>query len=73
MVARSKREVVVALAGPTASGKSALSVELARAFGGEIVSCDALQVYRHLDIGTGKVPPPDRAGAWRSIPGRRRS
>ncbi len=61
-VTRSKRQVVVALAGPTASGKSALSVELARTFDGEIVSCDALQVYRHLDIGTGKLPPEDRAG-----------
>jgi tRNA dimethylallyltransferase len=59
---RAKRRVVVALVGPTASGKSALSIELAKAFDGEIVSCDALQVYRHLDIGTGKMPVPDRKG-----------
>ncbi len=62
MVNRAKRQVVVALTGPTASGKSALSIELAKAFDGEIVSCDALQVYRHLDIGTGKVPCRDRQG-----------
>ena len=46
---------VLIIVGPTASGKSALGVELARHFGGEIVSADSRQVYRGLDIGTGKV------------------
>lgn len=44
----------LALLGPTASGKSALALLLAERFGGEIVSCDSMQVYRGLDIGTAK-------------------
>ncbi len=48
---------LLAVVGPTASGKSALALELARRFGGEIVNCDSMQVYRGLDIGTAK---PDR-------------
>lgn len=44
----------VVIAGPTASGKSALALALAREFNGEIVSCDALQVYQGMDIGTAK-------------------
>ncbi len=44
----------VAIVGPTASGKSALGVALAQRFRGEIVTCDALQVYRNMDIGTAK-------------------
>ncbi len=47
--------LVVGVVGPTGTGKSALGVSIAKAFDGEIVSCDALQVYRGLDIGTGKV------------------
>jgi len=46
---------VIAIVGPTASGKSKLAVELARAIGGEIVSADSRQVYRGLDLGTGKI------------------
>ena len=46
---------VLAIVGPTASGKSALAVRLARRFGGEIISADSRQVYRGLDIGTGKI------------------
>ncbi len=48
---------VVAVLGPTASGKSALGVALAHRFGGEIVACDSTAVYRGFDIGTDKVPP----------------
>ncbi len=51
-----------ALVGPTASGKSALSLHLARLFDGEVINCDSLQLYRHFDIGTGKVPEAERAG-----------
>lgn len=47
----------LAIVGPTASGKTALSLELARRVGGEIVNADALQVYRGLDIGTAKPSP----------------
>ena len=52
----------IAVVGPTASGKSRLGIELARAFQGEIVGCDALQVYRRMDIGTAKVTPKEREG-----------
>lgn len=49
-----KRIKVIAVTGPTASGKSALALALARALDGEIVSCDSMQVYRGMDIGTAK-------------------
>lgn len=48
-------EKVVAILGPTASGKSDLAVEVADRVGGEIISCDSVQLYRGLDIGSGKV------------------
>lgn len=53
---------VVVIVGPTASGKSALAVDLARGLGGEIVNADAMQLYRGMDIGTAKTPTPERAG-----------
>ena len=53
---------LIAIVGPTASGKSALALRLARERGGEIVSCDSLQVYRGLDIGSAKA---DAGGAAR--------
>jgi tRNA dimethylallyltransferase len=46
--------LLVVLLGPTASGKTALSIELAERFGGEIVSCDSVAVYREMEIGTAK-------------------
>jgi tRNA dimethylallyltransferase len=52
---------VVAIVGPTASGKSALAMEVAQRLGGEIISCDSVQVYRGLDIGSGKASASDRA------------
>lgn len=52
---------VVAVMGPTASGKSALALRLAERFGGEIVSADSAQVYRGLDIGTAKPSAEERA------------
>jgi tRNA dimethylallyltransferase len=55
---------ILILVGPTSSGKSALAVELARRFGGEVISADSRQVYRGLDIGTGKIPKRE----MRSIP-----
>ena len=45
---------IICIAGPTASGKTALAVELAREFNGEVVSCDSMQIYRRMDIGTAK-------------------
>ncbi|GAA1528391.1 tRNA (adenosine(37)-N6)-dimethylallyltransferase MiaA [Nocardioides humi] len=53
---------IVAIVGPTASGKTALSLDLAEALGGEIVNTDAMQVYRGMDIGTAKLPPAERRG-----------
>lgn len=45
---------IICIAGPTASGKTALAVELAKEWNGEVVSCDSMQVYRRMDIGTAK-------------------
>jgi tRNA dimethylallyltransferase len=53
---------VVVLAGPTASGKSSLSVELARHFNGEIVNADSMQVYLGMDVGTAKPSLEERKG-----------
>lgn len=51
---------VICIVGPTASGKSELAQRLAVALDGEIVSADSMQIYRGMDIGTGKVPPSER-------------
>lgn len=51
-----KAQKVVVVVGPTASGKSDLAIKLAKKFNGEIISADSRQVYRGMDIGTGKVP-----------------
>lgn len=53
---------MVILTGPTAVGKTALSLSLAKKIGGEIVSADSMQVYRHMDIGSAKIPPEEREG-----------
>lgn len=53
---------LVAIAGPTGSGKSALALRVCEAFGGQIVNCDSLQLYRYFDIGTAKTPPAERRG-----------
>jgi tRNA dimethylallyltransferase len=53
---------LIALVGPTATGKSALGLDLAEAFNGEVVSCDSTAVYRGVDIGTDKLPPERRRG-----------
>lgn len=53
---------IIVIVGPTASGKTFLSIELAKRFGGEIVSADSRQVYRGLNIGTGKVTREEMQG-----------
>lgn len=53
---------VIAIVGPTASGKTALSVELAKAIGGEVINGDAMQVYKGLDIGTAKISVDEMGG-----------
>ena len=54
--------MVVAVGGPTATGKTALAVHLARGVGGEVISADSMQVYRGLDIGTAKATAEERRG-----------
>lgn len=49
-----QKEKVIVICGPTASGKTALSIELAKKINGEIVSCDSMQIYKEMDIGTAK-------------------
>ena len=53
---------IICIAGPTASGKTALAVELAREFHGEVVSCDSMQIYRRMDIGTAKPTVEEMSG-----------
>jgi tRNA dimethylallyltransferase len=53
---------IICIAGPTASGKTALAVELAKAVNGEVVSCDSMQVYRRMDIGTAKPTSEEMQG-----------
>jgi tRNA dimethylallyltransferase len=55
-------EPVIAVVGPTAAGKSGLSLRLARALDGEVVNADSMQLYRGMDIGTAKLPPAERCG-----------
>src|SRR5439155_5879463 len=55
---------LIAILGPTATGKSAVGLAVAERFGGEIINCDSTAVYRGFDIGTDKVAPADR----RAIP-----
>lgn len=58
----SNRPWLVAIVGPTATGKSALGIALAQQFNGEVVACDSTAVYRGFDIGTDKVPPGQQGG-----------
>jgi tRNA dimethylallyltransferase len=62
LLSKAGREpLVVVILGPTGSGKTALSLRLAEEFGGEIVSCDSVAVYRGMDLGTAKPLPEERA------------
>lgn len=53
---------VAAVVGPTASGKTALAIELAKRFNGEIISCDSMQIYKGMDIGTAKPTEEEKCG-----------
>ncbi len=53
---------LVILTGPTAVGKTALSIALAKAIGGEIISADSMQIYKHMDIGSAKIMPEEMEG-----------
>ena len=53
---------VIVIAGPTASGKTSLSIDLAKSIYGEIISCDSMQIYKGMDIGTAKVTKEEAEG-----------
>ena len=57
-----KKIKILAIVGPTASGKTAVSIEVARRLGGEIISCDSMQVYRRMNIGTAKPTKEETCG-----------
>ncbi len=56
------KKPLIILTGPTAVGKTAASIGLAKAIGGEIISADSMQVYRHMDIGSAKIRPEEMQG-----------
>ncbi len=56
-----KRPLII-LTGPTAVGKTAVSIQLAKAVGGEIVSADSMQIYKYMDVGTAKIMPDEMEG-----------
>lgn len=60
---KEKRNKLIVLLGPTASGKTALSLKLTKKYGGEIISADSRQVYRGMDVGTGKIKLKNRKAA----------
>ncbi|HEY1402776.1 MAG TPA: tRNA (adenosine(37)-N6)-dimethylallyltransferase MiaA [Pyrinomonadaceae bacterium] len=62
MSSSSHSQPIIAIVGPTASGKSDLGIELALRLGGEIVNCDSVQVYQDIEIATAKVPLAERRG-----------
>ena len=53
---------IIVIAGPTASGKTALSIELAKKINGEIISSDSMQIYKYMDIGTAKTTQEEMQG-----------
>jgi len=61
-VSATKSSPVIAIVGPTASGKSTLAIEVALALNCEIINCDSVQVYRDVEVATAKVPPSEQKG-----------
>ena len=57
-----KKIPLIIVAGPTASGKTQLSIELAKQLDGEIISCDSMQIYKYMDIGTAKPTEAEKCG-----------
>ena len=62
MTPTQQKQRLIAVVGPTAGGKTALSIALAKALSGEIVSCDSMQLYRGMDVGTAKPTTEEMAG-----------
>ncbi|MEE9500751.1 MAG: tRNA (adenosine(37)-N6)-dimethylallyltransferase MiaA [Candidatus Aminicenantaceae bacterium] len=60
--ATQKKQNLLILCGPTGVGKSTTAVKIAKAFNGEVISCDSMQVYRGFDVGTDKIPSDEREG-----------
>ena len=56
------RKKILAIVGPTGIGKTSLSIRLAKLFDGEIISCDSMQVYKQMNIGTAKVTEREKEG-----------
>lgn len=56
------KHAIICVVGPTASGKTKLAIELAKACNGEVLSCDSMQIYRRMDIGTAKPTPEETEG-----------
>ncbi len=56
------KKPIIIITGPTSVGKTAISIALAKAVGGEIISADSMQVYKHMDIGTAKILPEEMEG-----------
>ena len=56
------KKPLIVLTGPTAVGKTRLSISLAKAMGGEIISADSMQVYKYMDIGSAKIMPEEMQG-----------
>ena len=56
------KKPLIILTGPTAVGKTQISIRLAKCIGGEIISADSMQVYRHMDIGSAKIKPQEMEG-----------
>ena len=56
------KKPLIVLTGPTAVGKTRLSISLAKAIGGEIISADSMQVYKYMDIGSAKIMPEEMQG-----------
>lgn len=61
-MSENKKKPMIILTGPTAVGKTDLSIQLAKVINGEIISADSMQVYRHMDIGSAKVTPEEMDG-----------
>ena len=56
------KDKVIVIVGPTASGKTGLSIELAKRIGGEVISADSMQIYKDMNIGTAKVTEEEKDG-----------
>ena len=59
---------IICVVGPTASGKTKLAVQLAKLYDGEVVSCDSMQIYKHIIAGWTSARPSPQKKKWRALP-----